>query len=154
MPDRIRVNALIVSGDKVALVVFQTPELGDHFELPSGGLEEGESLQEGIRRECREEIGCEVEVGRLLGVAEHWPESPNDHYGGQHVLDFVFECEFENGQEINLPEVHDDDQIGVAWRPISDLHRASIKTEAVKWLMDRLQTTGEDVYRQNIWERM
>jgi 8-oxo-dGTP diphosphatase len=154
MPDRIRVNALIISGDRVALVEFNTPELGKHFDLPSGGLEEGESLQEGVRRECREEIGCEVRVGRLLGVAEHWPESPDDHYEGQHVLDFIFECELEAGQEINLPEVHDEDQIGVAWRSISDLQRASIKSDAAKWLLERRGAGGDDLYRRNIWTQM
>jgi 8-oxo-dGTP diphosphatase len=38
------------------------------WNLPGGGLEYGETLQDGIIREVREEIGAEVEVRRLVGV--------------------------------------------------------------------------------------
>ena len=155
MPDRIRVSALILRGESVALVVFHTADLGEHFDLPGGGLEAGESLVDGVRRECYEEIGCTVRVGRLLGVAEHLPEpSPHDHYEGQHVLDFIFECVIEAGQKINLPTVHDEDQIGVAWRPIADLHRAALKPAAAQWLISRARDKQDDLYQQNIWGRV
>lgn len=152
MPDRIRVSALILRGESVALAVFHTAQFGEHFDLPGGGLEAGESLQDGVRRECREEIGCAVRVGRLLGVAEHLPEpSPDDHYEGQHVLDFIFECTLEDGQEINLPTNHDEDQVDVAWRPIADLHRAALKPTAATWLLKRARDGQDDLYQQNIW---
>jgi len=38
------------------------------WNLPGGGLEYGETLEEGVAREVREEIGAEVTVGRLVGV--------------------------------------------------------------------------------------
>lgn len=36
------------------------------WEFPGGGVEFGESLQEALTRECREEAGCEVEIGKLI----------------------------------------------------------------------------------------
>jgi len=36
------------------------------FRAPSGGLHPGESFRDGIAREVREEIGCEIELERFL----------------------------------------------------------------------------------------
>ena len=42
--------------------------------LPSGYLERGESLQDGIRREVKEETGLDISVQRLLRSEEHTSE--------------------------------------------------------------------------------
>jgi 8-oxo-dGTP diphosphatase len=38
------------------------------WNLPGGGLEYDETVEEGVTREVREEIGAEVEIVRLVGV--------------------------------------------------------------------------------------
>ena len=39
---------------------------GEYYVFPGGGLEEGENLEEGVRREVLEEFGIEVEVKEKL----------------------------------------------------------------------------------------
>jgi len=69
------------------------------WDTPGGFVEVGESLEECVRREVREEAGVEVEVGRLIA-------SVPDTYGptGDATLNAFFECRMLSGD----PQPDDD----------------------------------------------
>jgi 8-oxo-dGTP pyrophosphatase MutT (NUDIX family) len=62
---RIAVSALIFDEHRVLLIL--RPDI-DWWNLPGGGMELGETVEEALKREVLEETGLEVEVGQLVGV--------------------------------------------------------------------------------------
>ncbi len=61
------VGAIVLDGNRVLLVERGKEPLKGYWSLPGGVLEVGERLEDGIRREVREETGLEV---KPLGVVE------------------------------------------------------------------------------------
>lgn len=47
--------------------------------LSGGGVENGESHEECLKRECQEEIGCEIRVGDFIERAERYFYSTTQH---------------------------------------------------------------------------
>jgi len=83
-----------------------------------GHIEKGETAEEAVVREAREELGVDVEVARFLGQIEH----------REHVL--VFECKLLRG-EIK-PDPREIEEI--RWVPIEQANRFSDNTLSKKIL--------------------
>jgi 8-oxo-dGTP diphosphatase len=61
------VSGLIVQDGKVLLIRRGKEPYKDHWSLPGGGVEPGETLRHAVKREMREETGLDVEVGLVAG---------------------------------------------------------------------------------------
>ena len=75
---RIDVVAAVIRDDGGRILITQRPR-GGHleflWEFPGGKLRRDELPRDALRRELREELGIEIEVGDLLLVTEHaYPE--------------------------------------------------------------------------------
>lgn len=73
---RYTARAIIVDKDRFAFLPIRGEDdfgIRDHIETIGGGIEEGESAQETIIRECLEEAGIEIKIRTFLGVVV-------DHY--------------------------------------------------------------------------
>ena len=68
------VTAGMIWNGRGELLIAQRPLeglLGGLWEFPGGKVEPGETLEDGLRRELREELAIEVEVGELFCVVRH-----------------------------------------------------------------------------------
>jgi len=55
---------LIDNEDRMALLHVRKH---DYHKLPGGGIEEGENIESALERECLEETGCSIKMGKEVG---------------------------------------------------------------------------------------
>jgi len=71
---RVRCTGLLIENDSLLLMRYADPDVGDIWQYPDGGLEPGETITEGVRREMREETGLIVRVDRLGYILQLFTE--------------------------------------------------------------------------------
>ena len=108
------VAAIIVKENRIFATQRGYGPWKDWWEFPGGKMEAGESPQEALRREIREELSADIAVGRLLHTVEYdYPEF--------HLTMHCFLCTLE-GEAMHLNE-HE----AARWLGPADLH-------SVRWL--------------------
>lgn len=81
-----RIGAGALFRDGLGGVMLVKPSYKDHWEIPGGVVEPEEAPRACCRRELREELGLEIEVGRLL-VVDWLPPDPPRPEGWMLVYD-------------------------------------------------------------------
>lgn len=84
---RKRVGADVILRDRHDRILLVDPTYKPDWDLPGGMAEANEPLEAAARRELREELGLEVEIGRLLCVDWVSPHGPWDD-----LLTFIFDA--------------------------------------------------------------
>jgi len=85
------VAAIICDGGKVFATQRGYGEWKDWWEFPGGKMETGESPQEALRREIKEELATEIEVGELVTTVEY-------DYPKFHLTMHCFVCRIKTGK--------------------------------------------------------
>lgn len=118
-------HALIRDGDRVLLIKRGRPPFLDHWGLPGGGVELGETVEEALTREVQEETGLAVVVRRFLGYAD---AIDRDEAGviRYHYVIMYFEAEARGG--VLTPA---DDAADARWLTLQEA-RALPLTDAVE----------------------
>lgn len=118
---RIRCTALIIEHNSILLVEYE--DNGIHYNLPGGGLEPGETIIEGVKREVLEETTAQVDVGPLALVYELPPHKQSGNYSihEKHGLHLIFECTIKKNSIPQLPQNPDLHESAVKWIPLEKL---------------------------------
>lgn len=91
--ERIRVAGIIKMNQGYAFMhrtnVRKRQDFQDYYTFVGGGLEEGETLEEGVKREIKEELGIEVEVIKKLY------ELKSDRFNQK---EYFYLCKYKNGE--------------------------------------------------------
>lgn len=88
--------AVVVQNGRVLLTRrAEGQHLAGMWEFPGGKLEDGESPERALVRECLEECGIEVEVGEILDVTHH-------RYPEKAVLLLFYRCALHRGEVRHL----------------------------------------------------
>ena len=112
MDSQVAVKAVIRNSDNRFLIVRE----GDRWQGVGGRLEKGEKLEDGLRRETKEETGItELEVGKVIHVDE-WFSKPEGEL--KHIVALFFLCNVKS-DDVVLSEEHQE----FAWVLSSELDK-------------------------------
>ena len=81
-------------GDDVYLAMVH--DIFGHWTLAKGKLEEGETVEEGTKREIKEEIGLDIELKEKIGENEYIASHPEKGKFRKRVTYFLAEAPFED----------------------------------------------------------
>ena len=95
----VAVNVAVIHEGKILLTKREDFEV---WCLPSGGVEEGESLAEAAIRETKEETGVDVELTRLVGVYSRLGGMPDVHAVLYEARPIGGELRLQPGETIEL----------------------------------------------------
>lgn len=104
------------------------------FFFPGGHLEFGETVEEGIQRELREELDTKAKSHEFVGAVENIFEEEGETH---HEINLVFKAEIEDPHD-NSQEDH----IDFHFKPIGELKDINMLPETLKeqimeWFEDR-----------------
>jgi len=140
---RVGARAIIIHDGKILLNEFGN---GLYYNLPGGGVEDGEVVKETVVREVMEETGISVDVGEMLFVLEYEPVQFNNLYGEIPTISIVFECKIKDDITIkpaSVPDQNPDDpniKSTAVWMPIENLKDIHYVPYIQKYLMAYIET--------------
>jgi 8-oxo-dGTP diphosphatase len=117
------VRALIVSPDDAVLLArFVFPSGVDVWALPGGGLEDGETHEEGLRRELHEELGVTgVDIGPHVWDREHIVPMRTGHDGQRDRIHLI-RCErFEPVPTIGWEAMREEYVFDLRWWTVPEI---------------------------------
>lgn len=141
-------KAAIVREGRLLLQACRTAEGIHYYELPGGGQNDNETLEEAVVRECREETGYAVAVRRLLGVQEEIFTNPfvqktfPEH---AHRIFHIYLCDILRDWQGEHTE-EDVHQIGLEWVPLDRLGNRIIRPQFVPVMLCKVLESGDIGY--------
>lgn len=124
-------------------------KVNDFFLLPGGGIGTDEDIIKGLKRECREETGCEIEILQELGITEDFRARDSKHCISYGYTARVISC-----GTITLTESEIDIGVYVKWVSLSDAHKIfAHQEEKVKQGAVRFYNTCFNIIRDSLFIR-
>lgn len=138
---RISAKAVIIRDGNLLVTAHRDAD-GEYYLLPGGGQEQFEPLHETLRRECREEIAADVEVGELLFVRDYIAR--NHEFAATddaHQVEIMFACRVAADYVPKSGAVPDPRQHGATWISLAALPSLRLYPAALKPLLAARATT-------------
>lgn len=128
-------KAIIIENEKL-LAIKKKNDQGAFYVLPGGGQELEESLSDALIRECREELGVEIIVGRLVCVRDYIAKNhPATGFEKKrpHKVDFFFSAQMKKKNlQVFSPVEPDSEQVAIEWIPIAKIEEFNVFPQVLR----------------------
>jgi len=150
-------RALIIEKNKILLnknqnsIGYRYPDLPNgmiYYDLPGGGQNQYETLEEAVKRECLEETGYYINIERLAAIYEDI--SLNEKFRTEyeqyaHKVHFLFLCHL-TGDSAKLSEEKDLDMLESEWVDIEDIRKIPLYPQIIKLNFDLVLKSNNTLY--------
>lgn len=132
----LRTVAVLIKDNKI---LVQRDKNGKEYALPGGHIKIGETLEDGLIRETREEMGVKIECKRLL-----WSEECFWEWNGKQAHNIAFYYLIELRDNLDIPDngefisQKDNCNVVIGWMPIEEIQNITIYPEFLKKEIFRL----------------
>ncbi len=118
------VKAIIIKDGKIA-VIQKAEDNKIYYTLPGGSQKKFEDMESALKRECMEEIDCEINIKTLLFIREYIGKNHEfkTRDADIHKVEFFFLCEIKESEKIKNGIKPDKTQIDVLFIEIEKLEK-------------------------------
>ncbi|MGM9664278.1 MAG: NUDIX hydrolase [Eubacteriales bacterium] len=126
----LRTVAVLIKDNKI---LVQRDKGGNEYALPGGHIKVGETLEDGLIREIREEMGVQIKCKRLL-----WSEECFWKWNGKQAHNIAFYYLIELCNDFVIPDndnfvlQKDNCDVVIGWMPIEELQNITVYPEFLK----------------------
>ena len=93
---KVRVSGIIIINNKLLVDKYNETK----YCLPGGYVELGETTEEGLKREIKEEVNIDINIDSFMGIMENFFYNRNNDY--TQSMDFYYKISPKNINDINL----------------------------------------------------
>ena len=144
-------RAIIKQNDSILLVHMENND-GEFFILPGGGQLHGETLVKALERECLEELGIHITVGKLIYIREYIGKNHqfDNRHNNFHQIEHVFLCDIIDDKNLGTGCKRDKKQIGYRWIKLNELSEYKVLPSKIKSFLHSESLSLNDSYLGDI----
>ena len=140
------VKAIIIKDGKL-LVVSVDYGRGRYCKLPGGGHEWGETMEDALIRECKEELNLQVKPLRLVLARDYIAKNHEQPFDLDcfHLAELMFECAVEDFATLANGAEPDSSEQKIKWLDLNELENSDFYPKAIIPYLQNLQNLKETV---------
>jgi len=140
------VRAVIIKNQKL---LVQTKQDGS-YSLPGGAPHTDETLEQGLERECNEEIGTPIQISELAFVADYFKPRKTHPPAIRHHIEFLFICSVADDYIAQNGPSPDKRQVDVNWINLDSTELDKLVPTSLIKVIKQLSDTDKNTFNNNI----
>lgn len=156
MAIRSAVKTIVVRKGSILLIKYISERGFVHYELPGGGQEQFETMEEAARREFLEETGYHIKIDKFVALAEEIfldKELRENYPNYAHRILHIFQAEIiSEDLTIDKEIVFDKNQVGCEWIPIERVSDVYLIPRPVKDRLSEIINSKSPIYLSTSYE--